>query len=466
MIKDSQTKKVLYYLLFLFLMGWTMISLATEVRLIDTILMLFILVALVLALEKFYDYNLIRREYKNQKDVLNQIFIANDGKPEILCHKCAHLEDDDNQYELTRVLDSMICISYLKDFENSRTIGNKKFDELRCSHDAVCDLFYEDLFLLDDPFEFNEEDMEVISKRKLCKYTKEINLSDSKVWFEVNKAPVFDNNSKLKGVVVILKNVTPQVQIQLEKETFVETLKHDLKTPAYAQIQALNLLMKGDFGNLSKEQKIVLQDIQNSCRYMFDMISTIINTYKFEDGLLTLSPTDFNVIKLVKETYKEVSYLAKEKGQHFVLESRLVNETINGDFLAIRRVIMNLIYNAIHQSYSNADIKITITEEYENVVFKVKSKGFPIPDESLDEIYSKYFMTKNKFRLIGMGLGLYLSKEIIKMHNGEMIATSDENGNTFGFVMPRRYTDPKAKTSFLASALNIRSDAVESYAEY
>ena len=89
------------------------------------------------------------------------------------------------------------------------------------------------------------------------------------------------------------------------KKNFIETLTHDLKTPILAQIRVLELILQQQFGKLNDEQTEMLQLSLDSCQYMYEMISTLISTYKFENEDFQLNYSYFNIIHLVEEKYKE-----------------------------------------------------------------------------------------------------------------------------------------------------------------
>ncbi len=218
-----------------------------------------------------------------------------------------------------------------------------------------------------------------------------------------------------------------------KEKTFVETITHDLKTPTNAQIRALDLLLENTFGELKSEQREIIKEIKNSCRYMNTLIYSILDAYKSEGRYL--SPETFNFTLLVEESIREISYLAGEKEQRISFIKPQNPVFIFGDKTRIKRVIINLISNAIRYGRKNTVIETEVREEKNLLNFTVKNHAKYIEKEKLGLLFEKYktYGTEKT----GNGLGLFLSKQIIQAHKGKMSASSDENNVcTFGFTIP------------------------------
>ena len=116
-----------------------------------------------------------------------------------------------------------------------------------------------------------------------------------------------------------------------------------------------------------------------------------------------------------------------------------IKNSICADKLEIKRVITNLIANAISYSAKNSQIEISMEDSNQETIFLVTSHSQVIPKHQLEKLFDKYVSSGSKFKPSGIGLGLYLTKQIITAHDGEVIAESDEiNGNTFGFKIPKK----------------------------
>ena len=213
---------------------------------------------------------------------------------------------------------------------------------------------------------------------------------------------------------------------------------HDLKTPTNAQINSLNLLKNETFGKLNSEQQEIISLTQESCKYMSNLIGTIMETYRNNLGNFSLHKSEFDIIDLIKMICDEMNVLALRKGQ--TLEFKYVSDAvnINADKLQIKRVIQNLLSNAITYGFNNTEIEIIAENTKDSFTLCVKNQSEEIPQGELATIFNKF--QKTRYAAIngsGTGLGLYLAKQIIECHNGEIFAESTRNGIcSFGFTIP------------------------------
>lgn len=251
----------------------------------------------------------------------------------------------------------------------------------------------------------------------------------------------------------LLKNMNYEKEIEKSKESFVATLVHDLKTPTNAQINVLRQLKNGTFGKLTSQQNEMITLTQNSCKYMSDLIGTIIDTYNYDAGEIHLNKTNFDIITLIDELCYEMQGLAKDNNQKLNFISRNQDLIINADRLQLKRVILNLISNAITYGFPNTQIDINICYHKNNIELAVKNISKPIPENELKTIFDKFKKTTfSHFNKTGTGLGLYLSKHVVELHNGEIFAQSFENGTCiFGFILPVKAAQIKDTTDFFHS---------------
>lgn len=233
------------------------------------------------------------------------------------------------------------------------------------------------------------------------------------------------------------KKMKKEKQIRVQKDSFMATLTHDLKTPTYAQIRMLTLLLDGHFGQLNDEQKEMVQLTCCSCRYMADLIAIVLETYKCKYGNITLNPEVFDIVYLTKKLSKGIKGLADEKSQNLVFEYNRESCCIFGDRLQIKRVILNLLSNAITYGFNNTTVRINLIANEETVEFSVENKSKQIPESDLKNLFKKFTKTEmSHFNKTSTSLGLYISKEIIDLHKGEIYAKSFEDGTCiFGFKL-------------------------------
>lgn len=244
-------------------------------------------------------------------------------------------------------------------------------------------------------------------------------------------------DDKKERYMVIIKNITDQVELETLKEDFVATLTHDLKVPIIAEANMLSMFLDETFGKLTEKQKVALKNMQVSNTELLELVQTVLDTYKV--GRLTLYKENIMLKGFIEEIIDEMKPIAQKNKNKLVF---LLNRDIwvFADKMQLRRVIKNLIQNAISYGRPNTDIEIKIGEIPNYMVIKVKDYGEGISKENIERIFNKYYSAAKKFRKIGTGLGLYLALHIMRAHNGDLLVESVEGEYTeFCIKIPVNY---------------------------
>ena len=263
------------------------------------------------------------------------------------------------------------------------------------------------------------------------------------------------NNNHFSGLISIIKDITQEEAIkedfvnkhfeyinternlQKQRESFVASLGHDLKNPTIAQIRGLELLLKGDFGEINQEQRELLEMVLDSCKYMNGMLATLLVTYRNTNGVIELHKNEFLFEELVKECISEMTYVAKEKGVSFNLNKYLDEDLVTADKVQIKRVIMNLLSNGIKYAFRDTELKIKIYSEQDLFCFEFENSSPYIPEDRQKAIFAQYVSYADTHKEIGIGLGLFASRKIIEAHNGQIYVESfKDERNKFGFKIP------------------------------
>lgn len=227
--------------------------------------------------------------------------------------------------------------------------------------------------------------------------------------------------------IVILKNITDQKELESLKDDFVATLTHDLKVPIIAETNMLELFLNENFGAISEKQKLALQNMQASNKDLLELVQTVLETYKI--GKITLYKESIMLNGFLKEISDEMEPIAAKTGNTInLIQERDIR--IFADKLQMKRVVKNLIQNALSYGKPKTPIEITTGEIPKFIIVKVKDHGAGISKSDLDKIFNKYYSAAKKFRKIGTGLGLYLAFQIVKAHGGELTVDSVEGEYT------------------------------------
>ncbi len=261
-------------------------------------------------------------------------------------------------------------------------------------------------------------------------------LDGDRYWYSISKTPLFDDSGNLYAISTFGRSIEQEKRISEQRETYIATLSHDLKTPTIAQVRALELLLSGQFGEFNQDQKDMLKLTLDSCNYMYDMVYTLLSTYKFENGDISLNFSSFNLTKTVEESIKEVLNLAEENFITIDFKDSSVHKIV-ADKIEMKRVVINLLSNAINYAFPYSSVVISIKKSGKNLEFLVKNSSPYIEPSVMSGLFRKYVTHSDKFNKVGVGLGLYLSKKIVEAHGGKIIAQSlKTQSNIFGFSIP------------------------------
>ena len=225
--------------------------------------------------------------------------------------------------------------------------------------------------------------------------------------------------------LIVIKNITPQKELETLKEDFVATLTHDLKVPIIAETNMIDLFLNENFGKISEKQKLALKNMQVSNKELLDLVQIVLETYKVKDGNITLYKENIMLRSFINEIIEEMKPLAEKSANtfNFILERDI---RVYADKFQLKRVVKNIIQNAISYGKAKSPIDITIGEIPKFVVIKIKDYGAGISPKDIDRIFNRYYSAAKKFRKIGTGLGLYLALQIMKAHKGNLIVESKE----------------------------------------
>lgn len=242
---------------------------------------------------------------------------------------------------------------------------------------------------------------------------------------------------KKERYMVIIKNITDQKDLESLKEDFVATLTHDLKVPIIAETNMIELFLNESFGPINEKQKLALENMQVSNKELLDLVQIVLDTYKI--GKLTLYKENFLLKGFIEDIINEMQPIAKKTKNvlKFIHQRDIL---VFADKFQLKRVIKNLVQNAISYGKPKTPIEINIGEIPNYIIIKVKDHGDGISKENIDRIFNKYYSAANKFRKIGTGLGLYLALQIVKAHNGDLTVESVEGEFTeFCIKIPVNY---------------------------
>jgi NtrC-family two-component system sensor histidine kinase KinB len=252
--------------------------------------------------------------------------------------------------------------------------------------------------------------------------------------------PIKDDRGEVAGYVAKFVNVSDRILLQQQREDFVATLTHDLKTPILAAGRAIKLLLEGDFGAITAEQAEILRNIDDSNASLYKLVQTLLDVYKYESGTKQLRLSAVSVETLVSKAVTEIKGLAQAKDISVEEPTELFEFQLYCDAEEVRRVLMNLLDNALKFTPSGGRISIIVSQDDRTTAFHVKDTGKGVKPEEQGRLFQRFWQAAGSGRYYaGTGLGLYLCRKIVEMHGGKITCESVvDRGSTFTFVLPNR----------------------------
>ncbi len=243
------------------------------------------------------------------------------------------------------------------------------------------------------------------------------------------------------GTLVIVHDVTREKMVEKLKTEFVSLSAHQLRTPLSAIKWTLKMFLEGDIGEITEEQKEYLGKTYQSNERMIDLINDLLNVTRIEEGRYLYKPELTDPTAIVQDVVDALREQIKNRKIKFRFDRpKKALPLIKADEEKIKLVVHNLLDNALAYTPSLKEISVFLHEEKDGIEFGVKDSGIGIPKDQQGRIFTKFFRGTNAMKVDtgGTGLGLYISKNIVEAHGGNIWFESKEGeGTTFFFKIPK-----------------------------
>ena len=233
-----------------------------------------------------------------------------------------------------------------------------------------------------------------------------------------------NTNSLLESIkdrdAMINEHIEKNKQSQNLKQDFISSLAHDLKVPIIAQDNTYDLFLNGSFGEITNEQRKVIENLKLSNIDLKNLVMDLLDAHKMENAQIILHKEKTNLYDFINETIEQNKSILTMQNKVINFISPNHNITADIDKLFFKRVLNNLISNAVFYGKASKDIDIELNQTNSNVSISITDYGDGIKEENLDKIFSKYYTSAKKYSKIGVGLGLYIANKIVLEHGGKL----------------------------------------------
>lgn len=248
------------------------------------------------------------------------------------------------------------------------------------------------------------------------------------------EASFIDNEVVNKKLLLVITDITEKIQAEQQKDDLIGFAVHELRNPL-SNVMLINSLLEQTIENNDKENaEELIKKSNESAKRLNSIVQELYDAIKAGSGNLQFNKSSFNFDELVQEVIESVQLA--HPGYTIIKEGNADAE-VSADRDRIRQVLSNYLSNAIKYSpgKDKADVKVYV--EKENVAVSVTDYGEGIAEDKIPHIFKRYFRADNTKRIEGLGLGLFLCKQIIDAHNGRVwIKSKLKEGSTFNFSIP------------------------------
>lgn len=223
------------------------------------------------------------------------------------------------------------------------------------------------------------------------------------------------------------------------KTEFISVVSHQLRSPLTNLRYSLELLISGKLGKIRGKKLEYFKILEENTQRMGDLINDLLTVSRIETGKLPMKKEEISLGVLTKKVILKFKPLADASNVKVEFRAHKNLPKILSDSLWLEQIVENLLDNAIRYIKNKGEVKIRIRRGDKKIYFEIQDNGVGIPKEEQKFIFQKFFRSENvlKYQTDGSGLGLYITKQILKLLGGEVGFSSKENkGSTFWFTMP------------------------------
>lgn len=249
---------------------------------------------------------------------------------------------------------------------------------------------------------------------------------------------LYENENGKSNFSGIVQDITQRKTEEQRKDDFLSIASHELRTPVTSLKGALQLLdrKKGDLSNPVIPRLIIQANI--SVEKITYLIDDLLNTTRTSQGQLHLNYSEFTIVEMLEKCCHHI----RMSGKHELILQGDRNLRLWADELRIDQVVVNMVNNAVKYAPNHRDIYLIVEDLGDWVKISVKDNGPGISKDKLAHLFDRYYRVDySGVQYSGLGLGLYISAEIVKKHNGKIGVESElGKGSTFWFTVPRKRT--------------------------
>jgi signal transduction histidine kinase len=264
-----------------------------------------------------------------------------------------------------------------------------------------------------------------------------------------------EEDAELMGALLLLRDITREVESDRLKTEFIGTMSHELRTPMTAIKGFTQLLGMGSLGEINDTQRELLNTIQTNAERMINIINDVLDITKIETGSIDLELRPLHLAETLSGVIADIQPLVQDRGHTLTVHIPPGLLLVRADSSRLHQVLYNILANAVKYTPCNGSVEIeaheavlsdlpqairdNILSSRRYVQVSIRDTGVGIAPEDLERVFERFYRSENSLKIEagGTGLGLSLVKPLIELLGGDIWAESElQVGTTFSFVLP------------------------------
>ncbi len=287
-----------------------------------------------------------------------------------------------------------------------------------------------------------------------------------KLLVNLSVSPIYDDKQVVTGAIVLFRDISDEKDVERQKDEFVSTASHEMRTPVAAIEGYLSLALNPNVAMIDDRAKGYLVKAHDAVQHLGELFRDLLNVTKAEEGKLQGKNEAVDLTALVKSAVDDMQFTAQKKALSLVFQSSSTSNLksiapiyyVKANPERLREVVMNLIDNAVKFT-AKGGITVTLSGNDKEATVAVADTGLGIAKEDAAHLFQKFYrIDSTATRTIGgTGLGLYLCRTVIELFGGRIWVEGEINkGSTFTFALPRLNASQVAalQAESAAAALN------------
>ncbi len=255
--------------------------------------------------------------------------------------------------------------------------------------------------------------------------------NDGQIATKVTILPILDYENVLSALVILIRDVSDEVRLQMQRDRFISNASHELRTPITTLKLRLGALREQPH-EVEKHAEAMRRSVDNLVR----LVDSLLDLSRYESGVITLSSRPVVMQTLVERTIAELQLRAEQKGVRlqFNLAADPLIAAVDEDRLM--QALINVVGNGIKYTPVGGLVTVELCQQDERIALIVHDTGIGIPPHAIPHLFEAFYRVGNSSEK-GTGLGLAITKEIIDMHRGSIEVQSEPGqGSRFTIRLP------------------------------